>query len=115
MESTKLNTASLEKKLSMVMTKCEATTKEGRPCSVLAEHFRNGYCHVHDPNGTFQTQVFAKKSQKKTKKELRKEVTDIREELAKKISTIDANWRDGSPKSATAILAEAIAIVSGRQ
>lgn len=37
------------------------------------------------------------------------------EELVKKIARINANWSDGSPKSATAILAEAIAVVSGRQ
>ena len=37
------------------------------------------------------------------------------EELVKKLARVNANWSDGSPKSATAILAEAIAIVSGRQ
>ena len=36
------------------------------------------------------------------------------EELCKKLARIDANWRDGSPKSATAILAEAIAVVRGK-
>lgn len=35
---------------------CPATTREGNPCPLKSEEARGGWCHVHDPNGTFQRQ-----------------------------------------------------------
>ena len=31
--------------------KCPAITQKGTPCPIDGEDFRNGWCHVHDPNG----------------------------------------------------------------
>lgn len=36
--------------------KCRAKTKKGRQCSIEGEPERDGYCHVHDPNGEYQRQ-----------------------------------------------------------
>ena len=39
------------------MTNCKATTKKKKPCPIPAEEWRNGLCHVHDPDGKFRQQV----------------------------------------------------------
>lgn len=31
--------------------KCPAITKKGQRCPIDGEEWRNGWCHVHDPNG----------------------------------------------------------------
>ena len=31
--------------------KCPAITRKGKSCPIGGEEWRNGWCHVHDPNG----------------------------------------------------------------
>jgi len=31
--------------------KCPAITRKGKECPIGGEEWRNGWCHVHDPNG----------------------------------------------------------------
>lgn len=40
---------------------CPAITKKNKPCPIQGEEKRNGWCHVHDPNGKFQKQCEARK------------------------------------------------------
>lgn len=35
---------------------CRAKTATGNPCRVPGEESRDGFCHVHDPNGKYQQQ-----------------------------------------------------------
>jgi hypothetical protein len=38
------------------MIMCKATTLKGNPCSITERITDEGFCHVHDPKGVFQTQ-----------------------------------------------------------
>jgi hypothetical protein len=97
----------------MEMTRCLAVTNVGKPCTILAEKFRKGYCHVHDPNGKFRQQN-PKKSKKEKKQESKDLDAKLRESIVKKLAAINPYYLDGSCKSSTLILAEAIAIVQGK-
>lgn len=44
---------------------CPAITRKGIPCPIFGEIERDGYCHVHDPNGKFMQQKKSRWSQKK--------------------------------------------------
>jgi len=41
--------------------RCPAITRAGNPCPIGGEDERSGYCHVHDPEGTYQKQQKNKK------------------------------------------------------
>lgn len=41
--------------------RCPAITRAGNPCPIGGEDERGGYCHVHDPEGTYQKQQKNKK------------------------------------------------------
>jgi len=46
--------------------KCSALTKKMKPCPNIVDEWRGGtLCHVHDPNGTFRTQVKEKRERYK--------------------------------------------------
>lgn len=36
---------------------CKAMTNAGNPCSHFGEVTREGFCHIHDPQGVFRKQV----------------------------------------------------------
>ncbi len=36
---------------------CKAKTNANQPCSHFGEVNRNGFCHIHDPEGEFRKQV----------------------------------------------------------
>lgn len=36
---------------------CPAVTQKGKPCPIDGEKDRNGWCHIHDPNGDNQTRI----------------------------------------------------------
>lgn len=112
MESQKQNILYLENNRSTVMTKCGATTNKGLPCPIAAEPERLGFCHVHDPNGIYRTQLREKKSRGKNKAKVTEK--DIRDKIFMDISKISVTYSDGSPKSNTAILVEALAIAKGK-
>ena len=40
----------------MRFKKCPAITRAGNLCPIGGEEERGGYCHVHDPEGTYQKQ-----------------------------------------------------------
>jgi hypothetical protein len=48
-----------------VHQQCSCLTKKKRPCQFFADRLRNGvpYCHIHDPDGTFQQQQIDKLNQ----------------------------------------------------
>jgi hypothetical protein len=98
----------------MEMTRCLAITNVGKHCGILAEKFRKGYCHVHDPNGKFRQQN-PKKSKKEKKQGTKDLEAALRESIVQKLSKVNPYYLDGSCKNSTLILAEAIAIVQGRQ
>jgi len=44
--------------------KCSSFTKKKKPCPNIVDDWRGGtLCHIHDPNGTFRTQVKEKREQ----------------------------------------------------
>ena len=44
--------------------KCSSFTKKKKPCPNIVDDWRSGtLCHIHDPNGTFRTQVAEKRKQ----------------------------------------------------
>ena len=45
----------------MRFKKCPAITRAGNLCPIGGEEERGGYCHVHDPEGTYQKQQKNKK------------------------------------------------------
>jgi hypothetical protein len=49
------------------MSQCPWVTRKGRPCSTPGESRRDGYCHVHDPDGTFAKQHPKYRARVKTK------------------------------------------------
>ena len=112
MELQTQNIMYLENNRSTVMTKCGATTNRGLPCPIEAEPERLGFCHVHDPNGVYRTQLREKKTRGKNKTKITEK--DIRDKIFMDISKIPITYSDGSPKSPTAILVEALAIAKGK-
>lgn len=43
----------------MKRLQCPRTTRKGKPCGIPGEATRDGYCHVHDPQGKYRQQLLA--------------------------------------------------------
>jgi hypothetical protein len=46
----------------MKFRRCPAITRAGNLCPIGGEEERDGFCHVHDPNGTYQKQQKSKRT-----------------------------------------------------
>lgn len=67
--------------------RCPALTKKGTPCPIDAEESRNGWCHVHDPNGKMKLSSKSKEIKVLKKKQIMAMTIEnnLRELIAKDI------------------------------
>lgn len=70
--------------------KCPAITQKGNPCPIDGEDFRNGWCHVHDPNGKSREHINHRRKFKEARVNLKTVSRDknLREAIAKDLESM---------------------------